>query len=87
MIHDLLRDELEFTGVIITDDLDMGAIENEEDSAVKALLAGNDLIIVSNYEEAIASIKLAIEQGRVSEDDIENANLQVLEWKYFKGLM
>ncbi len=86
-IHDLLRDELEFTGVIITDDLDMGAIENEEDSAVKALLAGNDLIIVSNYEEAIASIKLAIEQGRVSEDDIENANLQVLEWKYFKGLM
>ena len=46
-----LRDELGFSGAIITDDLDMGAIRKTyslEDAAVRSLQAGNDLLLMSN---------------------------------------
>ena len=41
-MHELLRNELEFTGVIITDDLDMGATSSDEDRVIKSILAGNE---------------------------------------------
>lgn len=47
---DLLRNDLNFTGVIITDDLSMGATSSITDAAVKAMKAGNDLIITTDYE-------------------------------------
>ena len=86
-IHKLLRDNLKFSGVIITDDLDMGAITSIEDSSVKALLAGNDLIITTDYEESINSIKKALENEIIKEEDLNKAVLRVLSWKYYKGLI
>lgn len=63
-VHDILRNELNFTGVIITDDLQMDAIydyvDNEE-AAIKAILAGNDLICTTDFETQIPAVIAAVQ--------------------------
>lgn len=86
-IHNLLRNELSFTGIIITDDLAMGAISSIPNAVVKAITAGNDLIITTDYENAFNSIKSAVHDGSISEDLIDKLAFRVLAWKYYKGLM
>lgn len=86
-IHNLLRDELGYTGIIMTDDISMGAITSIEDPTVKAILAGNDLIITTDYEDSINSIKSAIEKGTINESTLDKLVFRVLAWKYYKGLM
>lgn len=86
-MHDILRDELGFTGVIITDDLDMGAVSSDKDAVVKAVLAGNDLIIVTDYKASIESVKRAVEEGRIREEEINEKVLNILAWKYYKEMM
>ncbi len=86
-IHNILRNRLEFSGIIITDDIDMGATSSIENRAVMALLSGNDLIITTNYEENINSIKTALNNGSISEEFIDRIALRVLAWKYYKGLL
>lgn len=86
-IHNLLRHELDFTGIIITDDLYMGAVSNIEEVTVKAILAGNDLIITTDYEKSIASIKRAIEEKRIPETLIDRLAFRILSWKAAKGLI
>lgn len=61
-VHEILRRELGFSGIIITDDLYMGAVSKEEDAVVKAVLSGNDLIIVTDYEKSINEVKIALEE-------------------------
>ena len=56
-VHNLLRNELSFTGIIITDDLVMGATSSIENATLKAVLAGNDLIITTDYEDSFNQIK------------------------------
>lgn len=86
-IHNLLRNNMNFTGIVITDDLDMDAVSSINDSVVKAILAGNDLIIVTDYENSINSVKKAINNGIISEKLIDKLAFRVLAWKYYKGLM
>ncbi len=86
-IHNILREDLDFTGVIITDDLSMGATKDIDDKIVKALLAGNDLLIVTDYEEAIKEVKDAVNSNRLSEDVINDRVKRILAWKYYKGLL
>lgn len=86
-VHNLLRNNLKFTGIIMTDDLSMGATSSIDDVAVKAILAGNDLIITSKPEESIQAITKAIEEGRISENTIDKLAFRILAWKYYKGLM
>lgn len=86
-VHNLLRSDLGFTGIIITDDLDMGAVSNVSNAVVKAILAGNDLIITTNYKDDIESIKNALNNGTISEEQIDKLAFRVLAWKYYKGLM
>ncbi len=86
-IHNILRNELEFTGVIITDDLNMGAVENIDNATVKALLAGNDLIITSDYEKSIDEIKEALKNKTINESVLDKKVFKILAWKHYKGLM
>lgn len=86
-IHNLLRNQLNFTGIIITDDLSMGATSSINDVAVKAILAGNDLIITTNYQSDMTTIKNAINNGTLSETTIDKLAMRVIAWKYYKGLL
>ena len=85
-VHDLLRDELGFTGIIITDDLAMGATSSIDNAIVKAIQAGNDLIITTDYENDINIIKEALNSGQINEKQIDKMVFRTLAWKYYKGL-
>lgn len=86
-IHNLLRNRLEFSGIIITDDLDMGATKDIENATTKAILAGNDLIITTDYKQSFSELKKSLDEGIISEDLLNRITLRVLAWKYYKGLM
>ena len=86
-VHNLLRNELGFTGIIITDDLAMGAVSNVEAATVKAVLAGNDLIITTDYAKSIDSIKTAIQNKTIDARLVDKLAFRVIAWKYYKGLM
>lgn len=86
-VHNLLRNELDFSGVIITDDLAMGAVSSIDDAVVKAIMAGNNLIITTDYKSSIAAIKSGLNNGTISEEMIDKLAFRVLAWKYYKGLM
>ena len=86
-VHDILRQDLEFTGIIITDDLNMGALKNIPNKEVKALLAGNDLLITSNYEESYNNILNGINNNLISEEELNHSVFRLLAWKYYKNLI
>lgn len=88
-IHNLLRKDLNFTGVIITDDLSMGAIEDyyKDGAVVNAINSGNDLLIVTDYKNSIEEIKNALKKNVLSETIINKRVLRILSWKYYKGLI
>ena len=86
-LHDYLRNDLNFSGVIITDDLDMGAVNNIENKNVISLLAGNDLLISTDYEESIKEIRNAIDNNTLDQETLDEHVLRVLAWKYYKKLL
>lgn len=83
-IHDILRNDLNFDGVIITDDLYMDAIskylENAE-AAVKAVLAGNDLICTTDFEVQIPAVIKAVQDGTIAEKQINESVKKILKLK------
>ncbi|MCI8575489.1 MAG: beta-hexosaminidase [Bacilli bacterium] len=86
-IHNLLRNDLNFTGIIITDDLAMSALNNISNPTTKAILAGNDLIITTDYESSMNEIKKSLSDGVLDESTIDKLAFRILAWKYYKGLM
>lgn len=81
--HDQLRTQLGFEGVILTDDLDMGAVKAYADGgniAVLALQAGNDMIVCSDLTQ-IAAVISAVQNGILSEETVNNACRRVLAAK------
>ena len=88
VIHNILRNNLGFTGIIVTDDLYMDAIKNYYDRPViRALEAGNDLIIINDYGSGINEIKDAINNNSFDINILDKAVLRVLSWIYYKGLI
>ena len=80
-IHDILRNELGFDGVIMTDDIAMGAVSDMENVYTKAVLAGNDLLITTDYETGYNQILEAVKNGEISEEILDNAVYHVLKMK------
>ena len=83
-IHEILRNDLGFGGVIITDDLYMDAISSylgNEDAAVKAVLAGNDLICTTDFETQIPAVIEAVKDGTISEEQINESVYRILKLK------
>lgn len=89
-VINILRNELNFTGVIMTDDLSMGAITNlqlSKSPEVVALLAGNDMLIVTDYETSYNAILNAVKNEEISMDRLNESVLRILKWKYYMEIM
>ena len=90
VVHQLLRENLKFDGVILTDDLSMNAICSQyglEESAVLAVQAGNDMIISTDFEAQIPAVLQAVQDGTVPQSQIDNSVLRILRWKQQLGLL
>ena len=86
-IHKLLRDNLQFSGIIITDDLSLGAIDLVGEATIKAIQADNTLIITTDYLTSINAINEALNNKTIILEDIEKQVFRILAWKYYKGLL
>ena len=90
IVHELLRDELNFSGVIMTDDLIMDAITqytDGEEAAVLAVQAGNDMLISSDFTTQYQAVLSAVQNGVLTEAQIYNAALHIIQWKMKLGLL
>ena len=82
--HDILRSELKFSGLIMTDDLSMGAIKDFTDNiseAVLAVKAGNDILLTSDYYIHYDAVIDAIKKKDISEEIINTACKRIIAWK------
>ncbi len=87
VVTDLLQTEMGFNGLIFTDGLAMKGVTGEGEVCVKALLAGNDILLGPvNATGEIASIKSAVSTGRLSEQMINERCRKVLQYKFALGL-
>ncbi len=89
-VHRILREELSFDGVVLTDDLYMDAIQDftgKEAAAVTAVLAGNDMLCCTDFDVQIPAVIAAVEDGRIPEDQIDASVLRVLKWKAELGIL
>ena len=89
-VHDILRDELGFEGVIMTDDLIMEAITDYtggENAAVLAVQAGNDMLVSSDFVTQYNAVLAAVQDGTISEDRIRESAIRVIRWKMDLGLL
>lgn len=88
IMTDLLREELGYKGVIVTDDMMMDAIKNHYEigeAAVQSVKAGSDIILISKHYEdilrAIEAIKDAVKSGAISEERIDKSVERILGLK------
>lgn len=89
-VHDVIRNELGFTGVIMTDDMDMAGLADfisQEEAGLQALQAGNDMILSSSYSTQIPYILEAIKKGTYSEKELDQSVKRLLTWKAELGLL
>lgn len=89
-VHDILRDELGFDGVVMTDDLVMQAITDytgDADAAVLAVQAGNDMLISSDFVTQYNAVLTAVEDGTIDADRIRESAVRVVRWKMQLGLI
>ena len=89
-VHDVLRDELGFDGVVMTDDLVMQAITDytgDADAAVLAVQAGNDMLISSDFVTQYNAVLAAVEDGTITADRIRESAVRVVHWKIELGLI
>jgi len=89
-VHDILRDELGFEGVIMTDDLIMEAITDYtggENAAVLAVQAGNDMLVSSDFVTQYNAVLAAVQDGTINEDRIRESAIRVIRWKMDLGLL
>ena len=90
IVTGLLREQLGFTGLVVTDSLLMDAISamtGPGEASVKALLAGADLLLdPANVRDAAAALKAGLANGTVPRARLLDAARRVLEYKARLGL-
>lgn len=86
----LLREEMGYEGVIITDGMEMGAISGGNwtgEATIRAIEAGNDIILLPLYvDQTIDAVEEAVLNGRISKDRLEESVNRVLKLKNELGL-
>ncbi|MDF2441614.1 MAG: beta-N-acetylhexosaminidase [Abditibacteriota bacterium] len=85
IITGLLRDELKFRGLVVTDDLEMGALDafDAGDIAVRAIAAGNDLLLfchsATKAEAAIEAVQRAVADKKLTAERVRDA-IERVRW-------
>lgn len=91
VVTELLRNEMNFTGLIITDSLEMNAVSEHYtggEAAVRAIKAGNDLLLEpKDLNEAVMAVMNAVSQGEITEQQINEHVLRILEVKERAGIL
>ena len=91
VVTGILREQLGFEGLIITDSLEMGAITDlytSADAAVRAIQAGCDLILMpDDLEAAFDAVVNAYETGELSQADLNATVERILRFKERHGMM
>lgn len=88
-VNKIIRDNLNFDGVVMTDDLSMAAIEKftgKDTAAVAAVKAGNDLLCCTDVATQYPAVLKAVKNGSISTSRIDNSVRRILCWKYDLGL-
>lgn len=87
----LLRKELGFDGIVVTDALDMSGLTiyfKQDEAAVRAVLAGADMLLKPGDPDAVArGLREAVKSGRLTEARIEQSARKLLAAKYDLGLV
>lgn len=91
IVTQLLKKELGYNGLIITDGMEMKGVRNqnrfEGDVEIRALMAGADILLLpGETDSVIAAIKRAVEEGVISEELINERCLRVLQFKKSRGI-
>ncbi len=90
VVTNILRGELGFDGVVITDALDMGAITDNyasDEAAIKAIVAGVDMLLMpENFEEAYTGLLTAVQEGIIPEERINESLRRIYRIKYANKL-
>lgn len=93
VVTDLLREQMGFGGVVVTDDMTMAAITKNYDigeAAVRCIDAGCDIILVCHGEDnqikAMDAVKSAVEKGYIDEARIDESVIRILRLKAKYGL-
>lgn len=88
LITKILRNDMKFSNIIITDDMCMKAITNRlsvEEASIKSIQAGSDIILIgsdiSKTKSVIEKIKLAVERNEISEKRIDESVYRILKLK------
>lgn len=91
VITDLLRGEMGYNGIVITDGMDMGAITDNYsngDAAVKAVQAGVDMLLCPpSIDDACEALSQAVADGEITEERIDESIMRILTAKLEYGLM
>lgn len=91
MITSVLREQLDYQGIVITDAMNMGAISNQyssEEAAVRAIEAGADMILMpADFQQALEGVMQAAENGVISEERIDESVRRILKVKTLKVKM
>lgn len=86
VVTGILREELGFNGVIITDALNMSAISDynsSADAAIMAIRAGCDMLLMpENFEEAYEGVLQAVRDGVISEERVNDSLRRIYRIKY-----
>lgn len=91
IITDLLRGELGYERIVITDSLSMGAVTQSYtggEASVQAILAGADMILMpENLDEAVEALRTAIADGRLTWERIDESVQRILAVKLERGIV
>jgi len=87
IVTGLLKNELGFEGLVFSDALDMKGVSSVPQVTTKALVAGNDMVLVQyNTEKAFEELIDAVKNGVLSEAEVDAKCRKILAYKYMLGL-
>lgn len=93
IITDWLRKDMGYNGVVVTDDMDMGALAKHYtfgDMAIQSILAGSDILLVcheyEHMQEAYNGLMKAVKDGRISKERLDESVKRILLMKMSRGM-